>query len=611
MYIAPNSIIRIMHNVPLDDSYNHTIKFASLSAQQAYFSSANVVKFTLNEQTYQRVERGKMRVEIKAEDLYDCDYLSFQNTSFGTKWFYAFITGVEYVNNVTSEITFEIDVMQTYLFDITVGECYVEREHVIDDSIGANTIAEPIDCPEAEVISRRPVHFTRWKIVINYSPSMLNLIANAVDQFTQEVDANIDTIIAGAGTNTFAIGGLTFVKEMNSIVQTVAQALYPNTMGDFREHQFTGMTPYVSPEISEDALIGNVQQVLDGVQADIDRMFATGGTINSIYQIPVEIDEDFAYGAEFDVEEEWFKPIDRFFYIDERNPIYYIPKNNKLFTSPYTYMKVINKQGGEMNLAYEKIQDKHFRFQGAWQSGDVNVVMYNQNYGTQGTDNFASQMLCRLPIGNFPVCNYNVNGFLARLIQTIGTLTKTIATQATYMPTTTNTTKTGTETKTAQHRQGRKVLSSFKTQQDVNEQYTSETERPQLQNYVNDLGNVSNNFIGLIQHINNSTSNSNCDIANDQLGYDIHLMEITAEYAEIIDNFFERFGYAVKKNKVPNMDTRPHWNYVKTGDAYIKGNCPAESLNKIISIFNNGITFWKVPSEVGNYSLDNHIHTTP
>ena len=102
------------------------------------------------------------------------------------------------------------------------------------------------------------------------------------------------------------------------------------------------------------------------------------------------------------------------------------------------------------------------------------------------------------------------------------------------------------------------------------------------------------------------STNSGNDIANNNFGYRVFNMAITAEYAEIIDNFFERFGYAVKKNKVPNMDTRPHWNYVKTTDAYITGNCPADALAKIISIFNHGVTFWKVPSEVGNYSLNNH-----
>lgn len=602
MYIAPNSIIRIMNNVPLDNSYNHTIKFASLSAQQTYFSSASVVKFTLNEQTYQRVEKGKMRVEIKAEDLYDCNYLSFQNTSFGTKWFYAFITGVEYINNVTSEISFEIDVMQTYLFDITVGECYVEREHVIDDTIGANTIAEPIDCPDAEVISRRQVPFNSWKVVINFTPSIINLMANGVYNFCEEVDTNIDGKI-GQTTDTIAKGYLQLFKQMNSIVKSTAQSLFPNNAGDWREHQFTGMTPYVSPTIQEDL---NVQTVMDDIQHNIDLMNATGGTVNAVYQVPADIDNDFADQSIFDIEPEWFAPIDRFFYIDNRSPVYYIPKNNKLFTSPYTYMQVINKQGGEMKLAYEKIQSKKFWFQGAWQNGDVNVVMYMSDYGTKGTSSSSTKFMCRLPIGNFPVCNYNVNGFFSKLAHSIGGLTRAILSQATYRPTTTTTQYSDTETKTAQHRQGRKVLSSFKTVDTKQGEATSTTEKPQLQQYVADLGNISNNFIGLIQHVNGSTSTSSVDIANDQMGYEIHTMEITAEYAEIIDNFFERFGYAIKKNKVPNMSSRPHWNYVKTGDTYIKGDCPADSLNKIISIFQNGITFWKVPSEVGNYSLNNH-----
>lgn len=612
-YIAPDTIVRILKNVPLDDTYNHTIKFASLSAQQTYFSGSGVVKYTLNDQSYQRVGIGKLRIEVLADNLYDCNYMAFQNTAFGSKWFYAFITNVEYVNNITSEITYIIDVMQTYLFDITVGQCYVEREHVTDDSIGANTIAEPIDCPSAEVIARRPVHFNRWKVVINYTPSFINLIANAVYNFTDGVQQNIDGKIAQT-TDTIAKGYLNLYKQMNSIVRDTAHSLFPNNTGDWREHQFTGTVPYVSPVISEDALIGNVSAVIADIQNNIDLMNATGGTVNAVFQIPADIDENFSDDSMFQIEPEWFAPIDRFFYINTRNPIYYIPKNKKLFTSPYTYMHVINKQGGEMDLAYEKIQDKHFYFQGAWQNGDVSVVMYNHNYGTKGTDNSASQMMCRLPIGNFPVCNYNVNGFFSRLAQSITGLTRAIVSQATYKPTVTSTsgrkTETETENKLSQHRQGRKVLSSFKTSStkttDSDYSAQSVTDRPQLQTYVNDLGEISNNFIGLIQHINGASSSSNCDIANDQMGYEIHLMEISAEYAEIIDNFFERFGYAIKKNKVPNMSSRPHWNYVKTGDTYITGNCPADALNQIIAIFQNGITFWKVPSEVGNYSLNNH-----
>ena len=143
MYIEPNTNIKICKGVPLDNTYLNTLWFNDTSSQNAYFASK--IKYNLTAQSYQRVVKGKMRIEIKSENLYDCNYLCFQNTSFGTKWFYAFILNVEYVNNVTSEITFEIDVMQTYLFDATLKSCFVEREHSLTDNIGDNLIPENLD----------------------------------------------------------------------------------------------------------------------------------------------------------------------------------------------------------------------------------------------------------------------------------------------------------------------------------------------------------------------------------------------------------------------------------------------------------------------------------
>ena len=77
MYIEPNTIIRVLKDCPLDNTYNHTIYFNSASAQTAYFQ--NLTKYTFTDQSYQRLQRGKMRVQRKAEDLYDCNYLMFQH----------------------------------------------------------------------------------------------------------------------------------------------------------------------------------------------------------------------------------------------------------------------------------------------------------------------------------------------------------------------------------------------------------------------------------------------------------------------------------------------------------------------------------------------------
>ena len=143
MYIQPNSTIILLKGVPLDNTYTDTIYFASATAQYNHFSS--YTKKTFGNQTYQRVNKEKIRLQVKADDIYDYNYLMFRNTSYGSKWFYAFIKEVNYVNDSTSEIVYEIDVMQTWFFEHQLERSYVEREHTLTDEIGENIIAENID----------------------------------------------------------------------------------------------------------------------------------------------------------------------------------------------------------------------------------------------------------------------------------------------------------------------------------------------------------------------------------------------------------------------------------------------------------------------------------
>lgn len=143
MNIEPSSKIYMLKNVPLDGTYEHTLYFSSKQEQYNYFSS--MIKFSFDYQTYQRVNSGVVRIEKKSELCYDCNYIMFQNTDWGSdKWFYAFITKVEYVNNSLTNVYYEIDVMQTWWFDYSLKQCLVEREHVSDDTIGKHTLPEPI-----------------------------------------------------------------------------------------------------------------------------------------------------------------------------------------------------------------------------------------------------------------------------------------------------------------------------------------------------------------------------------------------------------------------------------------------------------------------------------
>lgn len=103
------------------------------------------------------------------------------------------------------------------------------------------------------------------------------------------------------------------------------------------------------------------------------------------------------------------------------------------------------------------------------------------------------------------------------------------------------------------------------------------------------------------------TCGSSSNVASRAMGIYYKYMCVTEQFAKMIDDFFDRFGYATGRIKVPNRNVRPHWTYTKTMDVAIRGNVPADDMRKIKAIYNNGITFWRNGSEVGNYSLDNRV----
>ena len=92
-----------------------------------------------------------------------------------------------------------------------------------------------------------------------------------------------------------------------------------------------------------------------------------------------------------------------------------------------------------------------------------------------------------------------------------------------------------------------------------------------------------------------------------QSGFRGYCRAIKAEYAKIIDDYFSMYGYKVNEIKIPNLNSRSQWNYIKTQNCNIQGSIPFDSLAKIKSIYNAGITIWHNPSNVGNYSLANSI----
>ena len=134
----PDSNVYIGH-VPFDSSYKHTIWFSS--AQDQHDQMMQHMSIALSDVNYTHIREGApIRVPHNTETLTGCNYLMYNN---GGKWYYNFITGIEYINENTSALHLQRDVVQTWMFNWSRKPCFVEREHVADDTRFAHTVPEP------------------------------------------------------------------------------------------------------------------------------------------------------------------------------------------------------------------------------------------------------------------------------------------------------------------------------------------------------------------------------------------------------------------------------------------------------------------------------------
>ena len=95
--VLPNGQVRFFQNVPIDENYENTLDFLTKEAQYTYFLGLTPIHRMIGAT---RVREGVIRVDTVSDTLLNANYMMFQNENFISKWFFAFITNVEYVNNM-------------------------------------------------------------------------------------------------------------------------------------------------------------------------------------------------------------------------------------------------------------------------------------------------------------------------------------------------------------------------------------------------------------------------------------------------------------------------------------------------------------------------------
>lgn len=221
-YIIPDSIIYILSGVECDRDYNHIKWFNSRAEQQSYMLDHRIK--TYDNCSY--IRDGVVMIDAWADDIYSANYMMFQNSAFSDRWFYAFITEVRYENNRTAEVHYTIDLWQTWWMDCKVGECFVEREHVLDDTVGLHTIPEGLEYGELNIAKETLLTDFSYRIVygceIAISDAQLQPIANQPTWFS---GSTLGRVFQGS-----KLGYTKKPDDLLQFLQNIITAGYSNTI---------------------------------------------------------------------------------------------------------------------------------------------------------------------------------------------------------------------------------------------------------------------------------------------------------------------------------------------------------------------------------------------
>ena len=186
--MARTTTFTFYHDVNLSYGSENTFYFENRSAQATYFNSK--ILTSASNCYYQRADINRLQVEKPYSQLYRCDYLSFINPDYENKRFYAFVTGVKYINDTTTEIQYVIDNIQTWLLDCTIPNCFVERQHSVTDDIGDSFLYDSLDCGEYIDRTQQENITSNTMVVFVCTFDMLNWLENNTKTAPQIVNRN-------------------------------------------------------------------------------------------------------------------------------------------------------------------------------------------------------------------------------------------------------------------------------------------------------------------------------------------------------------------------------------------------------------------------------------
>lgn len=130
---TPNTRIELL-NVRWDNAYEDVCHFGSKTELNAWIDSQSGSSITFDDLTYARVDQP-IDLDIPFNEAQKYNYMRVYNRAqFAypndtAKHFYYFINDVQFIAGNNTRFSVQLDVFQTFIYDVSFGNAYLERGH--------------------------------------------------------------------------------------------------------------------------------------------------------------------------------------------------------------------------------------------------------------------------------------------------------------------------------------------------------------------------------------------------------------------------------------------------------------------------------------------------
>lgn len=588
MLISPKAELYLLENIPLNSDYQHTIDFESIEAQQKYFRG-KISSILEENEDYSFIRQNEsIVIDKNIEELLNINYLMYCNNE---KWYYCFITSKKYKSEDRTELFIKTDVMQTYMFDYSLEECFIEREHQDrfnkDLTPKINEVVEDIDYGQnykldkvERVIDNRNTttkkRNIKWAILICSDKLTDDSVTNTStldNYYYYAVPFESPSITAFPPYFYFqpSASEANYIQlQTAAVVCKLLASKYSTKIVSIKLYETPPFTCYYRDYGENDVCIRGSDMLkvitLDNskffnIKLSIEKVFNGDDSLRSIATIKIQHKT-----PNIDI-----------------NSSPKIENETKLLNDPYYFIQLTNHNGEGLKIKLPGLRD-----------------------------------ITQIPIYCIPVCSpdskimYYVKGyygddegrFYNYIDNTINEIPLTTDKWQEYLTMNKASATTGIAVNLATSA-ATTALGAF-------------TGNPfAIAGGVLSLGqNISNTLIkreDIKQQPNSIKSQGNN--ASFTLVRGLNSLEL--EYYSIVDsakqrmfNYFLHYGYRCNEFKKPNLKSRYYFNYIKTLGANILSNIDNDFKDEIKQIFNNGVTIWHYRDEttfkgVENYNYEN------